>query len=85
MSKMSSSDTQNCWCNIKTAAAHLGMSISFVRKAVRQQAIPYVRVGNKALRFRKNDLDRWLELECESGKDIGQEPASRDSQKRDRN
>ena len=49
------------WCNIKAAAAHLGMSVAFLRKAVRLRKVPFARAGTKALRFRRSDLDRWLE------------------------
>lgn len=49
-----------CW-DIRTAAGYLAMSPGFVRKRVRQRSIPFFRVGKKALRFRKNDLDKWLE------------------------
>ncbi len=49
------------WCNIRQAAAHVGMSVAFMRKAVRNGSVPFVRVGSKALRFRRSDLDRWME------------------------
>ena len=52
---------QQQWCNINQAASHIGMSVAFLRKAVRQRRISFVRVGSKALRFRPSDLDRWLE------------------------
>jgi excisionase family DNA binding protein len=53
--------TESTWCDIKAAAAHLGMSVAFLRKAVRQRRVPFARVGSKALRFRKADLDAWLQ------------------------
>lgn len=49
------------WCNIKAAAAHLGVSVAFLRKAVRLRKVPFARAGSKVLRFRRSDLDRWLE------------------------
>jgi excisionase family DNA binding protein len=49
------------WWNIRRAAVYLDMSVAFLRKAVRQKSIPFVRAGSKALRFRKEDLDAWLE------------------------
>jgi excisionase family DNA binding protein len=49
------------WCNIRQAAAHLGISISFIRKAVRLKQIPFARLGSKALRFRRSELDRWAQ------------------------
>ena len=48
------------WCNIREAADHLGMSVAFLRKQVRLRRVPFVRIGTKALRFRKADLDSWL-------------------------
>jgi excisionase family DNA binding protein len=49
------------WCDIKKAAAYLGMSVAFLRKAVRLRKVPFARAGAKSLRFRRSDLDRWLE------------------------
>ncbi len=48
------------WCDIREAAKHLAVSTAFLRKRVRLREIPYARAG-KVLRFRKADLDRWLE------------------------
>ena len=48
------------WLNIKKAAQHIGMSVAFLRKAVRNKTIPYSRVGTKALRFDRDALDEWL-------------------------
>lgn len=48
------------WLNIKQAAQHIGMSVAFVRKSVRNKTIPYSRVGTKALRFDRDALDEWL-------------------------
>ena len=36
------------WWNIKRAAVYLDMSVAFLRKAVRQKSIPFVRAGTKA-------------------------------------
>jgi excisionase family DNA binding protein len=55
------------WWNIKQAASHLGISVAFLRKAVRMRKVPFARVGTKALRFRRSDLDRWLEANGCSG------------------
>ena len=49
------------WWDIKRAATHLGMSVAFLRKAVRLRKVPFARAGSKALRFRKADLDAWME------------------------
>jgi len=49
------------WITIRDAAKHIGMSVAFVRKRVHHRTIPFVRIGTKTLRFRRVDLDRWLE------------------------
>ena len=49
------------WCDIRTAAAYLHVSVGFLRKAVRLKRVPFARAGTKALRFRRSDLDRWLQ------------------------
>jgi excisionase family DNA binding protein len=46
--------------NITSTAKYLGMSVAFLRKAVRQKKIPYSRIGDKVLRFSKRDLDAWV-------------------------
>lgn len=61
-------DTVICpWWDIKQAAAYLGVSIAFLRKAVRLGKVPYARAGSKVLRFRRTDLDRWLEANGSAG------------------
>ena len=49
------------WWDIKRTGKYLDVSTAFLRKAVREKRVPFVRIGSKALRFRKEDLDRWLE------------------------
>ena len=48
------------WWDIRLAASYLSVSVAFVRKAVRQQRIPFARAGTKNLRFRKSELDAWM-------------------------
>jgi excisionase family DNA binding protein len=48
--------------NITSTAKYLGMSIAFLRKAVRQKRIPFTRIGDKSLRFSKRDLDAWVAM-----------------------
>jgi excisionase family DNA binding protein len=55
------------WWNIRDAARYLGMSVAFLRKQVRLRSVPFVRAGSKALRFRKADLDAWLQQNACSG------------------
>ncbi len=54
------SESVSLWLNIRQAAAHVGMSVAFMRKAVRNGSVPFVRVGSKALRFSRTGLDEWL-------------------------
>ena len=48
------------WLTINEAARHIGMSVAFLRKAVRLRSVPHTRVGTKALRFNREALDGWL-------------------------
>jgi excisionase family DNA binding protein len=54
--------------NIKETADYMSVSVAFLRKAVRVKRIPFVRVGSKALRFKKRDLDCWLEANSEAAR-----------------
>ena len=54
------------WCDIRTAARHLNVSVSFLRKQIRLRRIPFARAG-KNLRFRKSDLDNWMEVHSKGG------------------
>lgn len=56
------------WMTIREAAKHIGMSIGFLRKCVRQRRVPFARIGTKALRFRREDLDRWMQTNGCNGK-----------------
>ena len=50
--------------NISDVASYLQIPISSVYKMTARRAtvrIPYIRIGGK-LRFRRSDVDRWLEL-----------------------
>lgn len=51
---------RDIWLSIGEAAAYLKVSVSFLRKQVRQQRIPFARAGGKVLRFRRELLDAWL-------------------------
>jgi excisionase family DNA binding protein len=59
------------WWDIRRAAEYLGMSTAFVRKCVQQRTIPFVRMGNKTLRFRKAALDAWAEAHGNGGETGG--------------
>ncbi len=52
----------------KEAAAYIGMSRSFLRQARmngdrvgRTPGPPWIRIGSRAIRYLKEDPDRWLE------------------------
>ena len=55
------------WWDIRKSAEYLGVSVGFLRKAVRLKKVPFARAGTKALRFRRSDLDRWLEANGSEG------------------
>ncbi len=43
------------------AVAFLGMPIGTLYNWVSQKKIPFVRIGDRTIRFRKNELAAWLE------------------------
>jgi excisionase family DNA binding protein len=61
MDKQITGSTTDFWWTIRQAAVYLSVSTGFLRKSARTRRIPFVRLGTKALRFRKSDLDKWLE------------------------
>jgi excisionase family DNA binding protein len=58
------------WLTIKEAARYIGMSVGFLRKAVRLRSVPHTRVGTKALRFDRDALDQWLATQSTAEKPI---------------
>lgn len=55
-------------CDIQTLSSYLKVSVSEVRKLVREKKIPFFRVGNR-LRFDLKKINNWLEkLEEENAK-----------------
>lgn len=49
----------SCMFDIKELSSYLNISISLIRKLVRNKDIPYNRIGVKLL-FDKNEIDNWL-------------------------
>ena len=47
--------------NAAEAAAYLGLAEQTVRQWASMEKLPKVKVGVKALRFRKEDLDQFIE------------------------
>lgn len=44
----------------KQAAAHLNISLSwFYRAVVADPSVPQIRMGDRAVRWRRSDLDAW--------------------------
>ena len=48
---------------VKEASRILSLSISTLYAFVHQKRIPYVKLG-KSLRFRRNDLEQWVETQA---------------------
>ncbi len=45
---------------VKELAEYIGVSVQWVYERVQLKEIPYIKVG-KLLRFRKSDIDTWLD------------------------
>jgi excisionase family DNA binding protein len=63
-------ETEKKWMTIREAANYIGMSVGFLRKAVRLQRVPHTRIGSKALRFDRDALDQWLAAQSSAEKPI---------------
>jgi len=65
---------------IREAAKHIGMSVGFLRRCVCSRRVPFARIGTKALRFRREDLDRWFDASGSGGEvKLPQEVKARES------
>lgn len=47
-------------CDIQELSGYLKVSVSEIRKLVREKRVPYFRVGNR-LRFDLKKINNWLE------------------------
>ncbi len=47
-------------CDIKELSSYLRISISEIRKLVKQNKIPHFRVGNR-IKFELNTINLWIE------------------------
>ena len=45
--------------DIKECSSYLNISVSLIRKLIRNKEMPYTRIGVKLL-FSKNEIDNWL-------------------------
>lgn len=52
-------DIREGWVKVNEVANHLGLSESFVNKAVLSSDIPVHRIG-RSLRFRLSEIDSWV-------------------------
>lgn len=57
---MSQTMGREAWVRIRDVAGHLGVSVSWINKAVQFGDIPVHRVG-RCLRFRLSEVDTWIE------------------------
>jgi excisionase family DNA binding protein len=55
------------WLTITQAGRYLNVSVAFLRKRVRTRSVPFARIGSKSLRFRRIDLDNWMEVNSSGG------------------
>jgi excisionase family DNA binding protein len=56
------------WLRTPEAARYLGVHIETIRRWAREGAIPAAKLGNRGgFRFKREDLDRFLEERRESG------------------
>ena len=46
------------------AAAYLGYSVEALRAKVRRKLVPHIRLNARTIRFRKSDLDAWLDSQA---------------------
>jgi excisionase family DNA binding protein len=60
------------WMRTPEAARYLGVHIETVRRWAREKAIPAAKLGNRGgFRFRREDLDQFLEKRRAEGIDLG--------------
>ena len=60
------------WLRTPEAAQYLGVHIETIRRWAREGAIPAAKLGNRGgFRFRRNDLDGFLERRRTEGTDFG--------------
>jgi excisionase family DNA binding protein len=65
-------DQQSEWIRTPEAAQYLGVHIETVRRWARQGEIPAAKLGNRGgFRFRREDLDKFLERRRAEGIDLG--------------
>jgi len=63
----------------KQAAEYLGLKKGTLYSMVHRGRIPHLRLGRRLVRFRKEELDAWLDEHAEGPGVGGASPASGDS------
>jgi excisionase family DNA binding protein len=64
-------DQQSEWLRTPEAAKYLGVHIETMRRWAREGVIPAAKLGNRGgFRFRRQDLDRFLEWRRIEGSDL---------------
>ncbi len=48
------------YMDVRTTSRYMGVSVGYLRKAVKERRVPCVRLGSRILRFRKQDVDAWM-------------------------
>jgi excisionase family DNA binding protein len=64
---MNTTTSYGDWLTITQAGRYLNVSVAFLRKRVRTHSVPFARIGSKSLRFRRSDLDSWMEVNSSGG------------------
>jgi excisionase family DNA binding protein len=64
---MNTTTSYGDWLTITQAGRYLNVSVAFLRKRVRTRSVPFARIGSKSLRFRRLDLDNWMEVNSSGG------------------
>lgn len=50
------------YINIEEAADYLGVKTSTVRSWIKNKGMPHYRVGGKLLKFKRTEIDEWINV-----------------------
>ena len=59
---MESSNIEAKLLNVREAAAYLGLAHGTVYHLISEKRIPVIHLSRRCVRFRRADLDRWLDV-----------------------
>lgn len=48
------------YISIEDASVYLGVKCSTIRSWIKNKGMPHYRVGDKLLKFKKNEIDEWV-------------------------